>query len=144
MVTIKRKSLLCAALALQLVVAMAGEIAKANDAFPPGWLPVRHLDDKPSWSEVRKVDDRIHLYLPRGEKPVRGIFVCFVFHSGDPRELARLWDFAMVTRVGLVVTLVDPYIVREVLVRVVDAPFYNGNGHAVATPIGLQGFPGLR
>lgn len=28
---------------------------------------------------------------------MRGIFVCYVFHSGDPRELARLWKFALVT-----------------------------------------------
>ena len=65
--------------------------------FPPGWLPVQALDDKPSWSEFRKIDDRIHLYLPGGETPVRGIFVCTVFHSSDPRELARLWNFALVT-----------------------------------------------
>ena len=37
--------------------------------FPPGWLPVQALDDKPSWSEFRKIDDRIHLYLPGGETP---------------------------------------------------------------------------
>lgn len=64
---------------------------------PPGWLPVRPLDDAPRWSEFRKIDDAVHLFLPPGVDAVRGIFVCFVFHSGDPRELARLWKFALVT-----------------------------------------------
>lgn len=66
-------------------------------AFPPGWIPITALDDKPIWSDFRKIDDRIHLHLPKGDTPVRGIFVCFVFHSADPRELARLWNFALVT-----------------------------------------------
>jgi len=30
-------------------------------------------------------------------KPVRGVFVSFVFHNGDPRELADLWNFALLT-----------------------------------------------
>jgi hypothetical protein len=64
---------------------------------PPGWLPVNRLDDGPAWSEFRKLDDKVHLYLPPGVEAVRGVFVCFVFHSGDPRELARLWKFALVT-----------------------------------------------
>jgi hypothetical protein len=55
------------------------------------------LDESPVWSDFRKIDDRVHLYLPHGDKPVRGVFVCFVFHSGDPRELADLWNFALVT-----------------------------------------------
>ena len=55
---------------------------------------MNRLDDERAWS---KTDDRICLYLPPGDKPVRGMFVCFVFHSGDPRELARLWNFALVT-----------------------------------------------
>ena len=69
---------------------------QAND-YPPGWLPISKLDDKSTWSEFRKINDRIHLYFPNGDKSVRGVFVCFVFHSGDPREMARLWNFAMVT-----------------------------------------------
>jgi len=63
----------------------------------PGWLLLSMLNDKPTWSEVREIKDRIHLYLPDGDKPVRGVFACFVFHSGDPRELADLWNFALVT-----------------------------------------------
>ena len=71
--------------------------AVAADKFPPGWLPLSELDDKPTWSEFRDIKDRIHLYLPDEDKPVRGVFACFVFHSGDPRELADLWNFALVT-----------------------------------------------
>lgn len=65
--------------------------------MPPGWLPVNVLDDKPTWDEFRKGSDKVHLYVPAGVENVRGIFVCYVFHSGDPRELARLWQFALVT-----------------------------------------------
>lgn len=64
---------------------------------PPGWLPVNHLDDSLSWKAVREVTDKALLYFPRGEAPVRGVYVSVVFHSQDPRELARLWDFALVT-----------------------------------------------
>ena len=64
---------------------------------PPGWFPLSLLDDMTTWSEVREIKDRIHLYLPDEDKPVRGVFTCFVFHSGDPRELADLWNFALVT-----------------------------------------------
>jgi hypothetical protein len=71
--------------------------AVSDEKFPPGWLPLSELDDKPTWSEVREIKDRIHLYLPDEDKPVRGVFACFVFHSGDPRELADLWNFALVT-----------------------------------------------
>jgi len=71
--------------------------AVAAEKFPPGWLPLSMLDDKPTWSEVREIKDRIHLYLPDDDKPVRGVFACFVFHSGDPRELSDLWNFALVT-----------------------------------------------
>ena len=67
----------------------------AAEDFPPGWVPVNHLTKEPNWSDFRKIDDRIHLYLP-SKKPVRGVFACFVFHSGDPRELADLWNFALV------------------------------------------------
>lgn len=65
--------------------------------FPPGWLPVHRLDDRITWSDFRKIDDKIHLYLPPGVENVRGVFICYVFHSQDPRELARLWRFALVT-----------------------------------------------
>ena len=90
------------AIALPLIMFLfAGMLPRASADepanFPPGWLPVAPLDDQPTWSDFRKIDDRIHLYLPNGDKPVRGIFVCFVFHSSDPRELARLWNFALVT-----------------------------------------------
>ena len=71
--------------------------AVAAEKFPPGWLPLSMLDDKPTWSEVREIKDRIHLYLPDDDKTVRGVFACFVFHSGDPRELSDLWNFALVT-----------------------------------------------
>lgn len=69
----------------------------AAEDFPPGWLPIKQLDENLTWSQVRETQDRVHLHLPREDQPVRGVFVCFVFHSGDPRELARLWDFALVT-----------------------------------------------
>ena len=81
--------------ALLLVVWSAR--AQTGDDFPPGWIPLSILDDKNTWSEVREIKDRIHLYLPDEDKPVRGVFACFVFHSGDPRELADLWNFALVT-----------------------------------------------
>ena len=68
-----------------------------KSAFPPGWLPIKELDAKPTWSEVREDKDNIHLYFPDKEKSVRGVFVSFVFHSGDPRELADLWNFSLVT-----------------------------------------------
>lgn len=70
---------------------------EASTAFPPGWLPVQSLSTSPEWSEVRTIQDRVQLYLPADGKPVRGVFVCFVFHSADPRELADLWTFALVT-----------------------------------------------
>lgn len=71
---------------------------KADKAdLPPGWLPVNRLDDEPAWAEFRKIDDKVHLYLPPRVETVRGIFVCYVFHSSDPRELSRLWRFALVT-----------------------------------------------
>lgn len=67
------------------------------DDFPPGWLPIKRLDDKLSWDEFRKSTDALNLYMPNGDASVRGVFVCYVFHSQDPRELARLWNFALVT-----------------------------------------------
>lgn len=85
-----------------LTVAMAGVAAGvaagADDKpLPPGWLPVNKLDDAPAWGDFRKINDKVHLYLPPKVEAVRGVFVCFVFHSSDPRELARLWKFALVT-----------------------------------------------
>ncbi|MFO0823915.1 MAG: hypothetical protein U0792_12535 [Gemmataceae bacterium] len=68
-----------------------------TDTPPPGWLPVTRLDDKTPWEDVRKLEAQVHLYFPNGDKPVRGVYVSVVFHSQDPRELARLWDFALVT-----------------------------------------------
>lgn len=78
------------------VLALATGPGVAAD-FPPGWLPVNRLDEQPAWSDFRKIDDKIHLYLPQDVKTVRGVFACFVFHSQDPRELADLWEFALVT-----------------------------------------------
>lgn len=82
---------------LILLLALSACPLGADETFPPGWLPLSSLDDKPSWSDVRDIRDRIHLYLPGSDQPVRGVFACFVFHSGDPRELADLWNFALVT-----------------------------------------------
>ena len=93
----KLKSMMRLACLLLIVTVLVAKPAMAADNYPPGWVPVSKLDRKPTWSEVRKIKDKVHLYLPNGEKPVRGVFVCFVFHSGDPRELADLWNFAMVT-----------------------------------------------
>ena len=73
-----------------------GATTHAQD-FPPGWVPVQRLSAEPTWGDFRDIKDRIHLYLPDDAKPVRGVFACFVFHSGDPRELADLWNFALVT-----------------------------------------------
>lgn len=75
----------------------AGDNSATNPAWPPGWLPVNRLDDKVAWSDFRKIEDKVHLYLPPGVERVRGVFVCYVFHSADPRELADLWQFALVT-----------------------------------------------
>jgi hypothetical protein len=70
--------------------------ALAPGEFPPGWLPVVPLDDKTPW-DFRKSSETIQLYLPPESKVVRGVFVCYIFHSSDPREMARLWNFALVT-----------------------------------------------
>jgi hypothetical protein len=87
---------------LLVFASLLGSAARAapspdDKSLPPGWLPVNRLDDEPAWGAFRKIDDKIHLYLPPGANPVRGIFVCYVFHSADPREVARLWEFALVT-----------------------------------------------
>ncbi len=65
--------------------------------FPPGWFPIAKLDDAPTWSDVRKIEDKIQIYFPPNVKQVKGVFFCYVFHSSDPRAAARLWDFALVT-----------------------------------------------
>jgi hypothetical protein len=85
--------------AIALSLMLAGLSARADEKtdFPPGWLPVSRLDEKPTWEEFRKIEDKIHLYLPKDVKTVRGVFACFVFHSQDPRQLADLWEFALVT-----------------------------------------------
>jgi len=82
---------------MSLYIALSAANVRGADEFPPGWMPLSSLDRKPTWSQVREIKDKIHLYLPNGAKPVRGVFVCFVFHSGDPREMADLWNFALVT-----------------------------------------------
>lgn len=89
-----KQLLIAAAIAAAL---LPSSFADAADDFPPGWLPVSKLDRQPTWKEFRAIDDKVHLYFPQAEKPVRGIFVCYVFHSSDPRELADLWNFALVT-----------------------------------------------
>lgn len=86
--------------AFTILVTVVGPATAADNSkadLPPGWLPLSRLDEKPTWKDFRKVKDKVHLYLPTGDKPVRGIFVCSVFHSADPRELADLWNFALVT-----------------------------------------------
>jgi len=82
---------------LLLTLLLAARPAADEKDFPPGWMPVARLEAGTEWGEIRKIDDRIHLYLPPDVEAVRGVFVCFVFHSADPRELARLWKFALVT-----------------------------------------------
>jgi hypothetical protein len=73
-------------------------LPKAYFETPPaGWLPVTLLDEQTKWTDVRAIEDKVMLYFPKGDKPVRGIYVSVVFHSQDPREAARLWDFALVT-----------------------------------------------
>lgn len=69
----------------------------AADDFPPGWLPVEQLERTPAWDDDEPpFTEKVQIYLP-SEKPVRGVFVCFVFHSADPREVADAWNFALVT-----------------------------------------------
>ncbi len=92
-----RHALLLATLIMAVFVLSQGGPLCAEDNFPPGWLPVKQLDRETGWREFRDIKDRIHIYLPDNDKPVRGVFACFVFHSGDPRELADLWNFALVT-----------------------------------------------
>ncbi len=91
-------SLLCWG-ALLICFARITPIAHSAESaeLPPGWLPVNRLDDKVAWSDFRKDQDKVHLYLPAKVDTVRGVFVCYVFHSSDPRELADLWQFALVT-----------------------------------------------
>jgi hypothetical protein len=84
-------------IAFLVLLLTAAPLLAQEPALPPGWLPVNTLDATPTWSEVRQIQDKVHLYLPAGGKPVRGVFVCFVFHSADPRELADLWNFGLVT-----------------------------------------------
>lgn len=85
------------AIVLLLALFLVASVHADEKDFPPGWLPINTLDEKPVWSDFRKIEDKIHLYLPKDVKTVRGIFACFVFHSQDPRELADLWQFALVT-----------------------------------------------
>ena len=39
--------------------------AVAAENFPPGWLPLSMLDDKPTWSEVREIKARIQAEADR-------------------------------------------------------------------------------
>lgn len=93
----RRKLLIGSAVGLGALYISPFARAADEASFPPGWLPLQQLTDEPAWPDFRKIDDKIHLYLPPGVKTVRGVFICFVFHSADARELARLWQFALVT-----------------------------------------------
>ena len=66
------------------------------DTPPAGWLPVNPLDAATAWTTAVKIPDKVQLYFPNGNKPVRGVYVSVAFHSQDARELARLWNFALV------------------------------------------------
>jgi len=79
-----------------VAIALARPVAAVED-LPTGWLPVAKLTSEQNWEAFREDKDRVHLYLPNGDAPVRGVFACIVFHSGDPREVADAWDFALVT-----------------------------------------------
>ena len=75
----------------------AAALPVSADEFPPGWLPVEKLERTPAWDDDEPpFTEKVRLYLP-GDEPVRGVFVCFVFHSADPREVAEAWNFALVT-----------------------------------------------
>ena len=83
-------------IALILTVLLCTRL-NADDEFPPNWLPVERLDAETKWDDDEPpFTDGVRVYLPI-DKPVRGVFVCFVFHSADPREVADAWNFAMVT-----------------------------------------------
>ncbi len=89
-----KRFLMSALLLLGLAVARP---TVGDDAFPPNWLPVEHLDREARWDDDEPpFTDGVRIYLPT-DKPVRGVFVCFVFHSADPREVADDWNFALVT-----------------------------------------------
>lgn len=68
--------------------------------YPPGWFPITHAPDTTTWQQIRDDDEKepkVRFYLPPGDKPVRGVFLSFQFHSSDPRHMGRLWNFAVVT-----------------------------------------------
>lgn len=92
----KSRSIMGLAALVLLAMGLSPQAAEER-ALPPGWLPVNRLDDTPTWSDFRMIQDKVHLYLPPDVSVVRGVFVCYVFHSADARELARLWRFALVT-----------------------------------------------
>ncbi len=88
------KALPC--LAAVLIAFAVPSFSRAYD-FPPGWLPVQQLDRTVKWDDDEPpFTDKVQILLP-SDKPVRGVFVCFVFHSADPREVAEAWNFALVT-----------------------------------------------
>lgn len=72
-------------------VAVTGEL-------PADWLPITQISDSsPDWFTYKKnPPPGPQLYISARTQRVRGVFVCYIFHSQDPRELARLWDFALV------------------------------------------------
>ncbi|VTU02059.1 Uncharacterized protein OS=Pirellula staleyi (strain ATCC 27377 / DSM 6068 / ICPB 4128) GN=Psta_0304 PE=4 SV=1 [Gemmataceae bacterium] len=75
-------------------------VPAAEKDYPPGWFPITKLTADETWQGVRDADKeepKVRLYLPPGVKACRGVFLCFQFHSADPRHCADLWDFALVT-----------------------------------------------
>jgi hypothetical protein len=109
MPTSRRPPLVALALAAALAAAVPAPAQKPEPVatvpagkkdFPPGWFPVTPAGDEVAWQAIRDADEKdpkIRLYLPPGRKAVRGVFLCFQFHSADPRHMGRLWDYAVVT-----------------------------------------------
>ena len=73
MFSTKHTSLLVAVFIFSGLFVLSCAHSFAAEDFPPGWLPISKLDDQPTWKEFRQIDDRIHLYLPAKDKPVRGV-----------------------------------------------------------------------
>ena len=54
---------------LLLLPFLPANVSAANaPEFAAGWIPIQKLDAKRGWDEIRKVDDKIYLYLPKGVK----------------------------------------------------------------------------
>ena len=85
------------AIAVPLYAADNRLIGEPASILPQDWLPISLLgENSPDWFTYKKSPPSgPQLYIPEKAKQVRGVFVCYIFHSQDPRELARLWDFAL-------------------------------------------------